>query len=30
MVERQLVSREHLAAVDAPVPVAREDFLTLQ
>jgi hypothetical protein len=30
MVERQLVGRKHLAAVDAPVPVAREDLLTLQ
>jgi hypothetical protein len=30
MVERELVGRKDLAAVDAPIPVASEDLFTLQ
>jgi len=30
VIDRQLVGGEHVAAVHAPVTVAREDFFTLQ
>jgi hypothetical protein len=30
MIDRQLVVEKDLAAVHAPVPVAREDFFTVQ
>jgi hypothetical protein len=30
VIDRQLVGGEHLAAVHAPVTVAREDLFTLQ
>jgi hypothetical protein len=30
VIDRQLVGGEHLAAIDAPVTVSREDLFTLQ